>query len=114
MNAKDKRRLKEIARLFEEMDGELESIDSLGAFLREKTICKAVLFDLLQIGENLKRLSDETGSFFLKNDIIGLTSLRNYIAHDYGALDYSIVWKSLEDDVPRVRDIVLALLNASQ
>ena len=69
-------------------------------FIDDEQLIDAVLFRLIQIVENIKKLSDE----FKKrhndiewNDIIGF---RNRIVHDYGKTDYSIVYEVVSTDLP--------------
>ena len=59
-----------------------------------------MLFRLIQIVENIKKLSDEykkEHNDIEWNDIIGL---RNRIVHDYGKTDYSIVYEVVSTDLP--------------
>lgn len=36
---------------------------------------------------------------------------RNFIAHDYGNIDYGIVWKTFKEDIPKVREKLIDLLH---
>ena len=59
-----------------------------------------MLFRLIQIVENIKKLSDEykkEHNDIEWNDIIGF---RNRIVHDYGKTDYSIVYEVVSTDLP--------------
>lgn len=68
-------------------------------FADNEQLIDAVLFRLVQIVENIKKLSE---SFKLShkevewNEIIGF---RNRIVHDYGRTDYSIVYEVVSNDL---------------
>jgi len=57
---------------------------------------------LIQIGELAGRVSEET----VKNNPNiawrAIKAMRNIHAHDYDNVDYSIVWASLENDIPEL------------
>ncbi len=60
----------------------------------------SMLFRMIQISENSKRLSEEykeVKSNMPWNELIGL---RNRIVHDYGNIDLNIVFETLKHDIP--------------
>lgn len=60
----------------------------------------SIMFRLIQISENCDKLSD---ALKLKNNHIpwrALKGLRNRIVHDYGAVDLSIVFDTVTNDIP--------------
>ena len=60
----------------------------------------SIMFRLIQISENCDKLSD---ALKLKNNHIpwrALKGLRNRIVHDYGAVDLSIVFDTVSNDIP--------------
>lgn len=60
----------------------------------------SMMFRMIQISENTKRLSDEYK--IEHNDIpwSDITGLRNRIVHDYGNVDPMIVYDTLVNDIP--------------
>ena len=59
---------------------------------------------ILQIGELVAKLSDE---FKLTNDIMPwreIKAMRNIAAHNYGEMDYDILWETAISDIPSLRD----------
>ena len=69
-------------------------------FVNDEQLIDAVLFRLIQITENIKKLSlsfKEQHPEIRWNDIIGF---RNRIVHDYGKTDYAIVYEVISNDVP--------------
>ena len=60
----------------------------------------SMLFRMIQISENAKKLSGEfreSAGELPWNELIGL---RNRIVHDYGNVDLNIVFETLKDDIP--------------
>jgi uncharacterized protein with HEPN domain len=60
----------------------------------------SMMFRLIQISENAKKLSDD----FKENHAIipwmAIYGLRNRIVHDYGNVDLSIIYNTIKDDIP--------------
>lgn len=69
-------------------------------FERNEVLLDSMLFRLIQISENTKRLSDEYK--LSRTDIPwrDISGLRNRLVHDYGGVDLKIVYSTLIDDVP--------------
>ena len=62
----------------------------------------SMLFRMIQISENAKRLSaeyKEKNTVLPWNELIGL---RNRIVHDYGSVDLNIVFETLKYDIPEL------------
>ena len=62
----------------------------------------SMLFRMIQISENAKKLSAEyreNASELPWNELIGL---RNRIVHDYGSVDLNIVFETLKYDIPEL------------
>lgn len=70
----------------------------------------SMLFRLIQISENAKRLSDTYKTKHSTVPWIAIYGLRNRIVHDYGNVDLSVVYSTLKDDIPRL----LSTINASK
>ena len=72
-------------------------------FEKDKIVAGGLLFYLIQLTENTKRISDEYKKKNLTvpwNQIIGL---RNRIVHDYGNVDVSVVYNTLIYDIPYLK-----------
>ena len=62
----------------------------------------SMLFRLIQIQENIKKLTIE---FKMKNDYIpwfAISGIRNRIVHAYGNIDLDIVYLTLKKDIPYI------------
>lgn len=57
-------------------------------------------FCLIQIQENAKKLSEEYKHAHSNVQWRDIAGLRNYIVHDYGNVDLSILFSTLTSDIP--------------
>ena len=64
----------------------------------------SMMFRLIQVSENARRLSDEYKAGHSKIPWLALSGLRNRIVHDYGNVDLSIVYDTLKNDIPQLMD----------
>ena len=74
----------------------------IGSFNEDEVLQDSMMFRLVQISENAKKLSDvykAEHSEIPWNDIYGL---RNRIVHEYGNVDLRIVYDTLKYDIPDV------------
>ena len=75
-------------------------------FMNEEQLIDAILFRLIQMTENIKKLSisfKEKYNNISWNDIVGF---RNRIVHDYGKTDYTIVYEVISKDIPAMKDVL--------
>ncbi|MBO5166667.1 MAG: DUF86 domain-containing protein [Lachnospiraceae bacterium] len=66
----------------------------------------SMLFRMIQISENAKRLSDEYKQAHGNVPWNALYGLRNRIVHDYGNVDLNIVYETLKKDIPELLDMI--------
>lgn len=84
----------------------LANVDDI-KFFKNKILQSAVCFEYIQIFENSRNISD--GILDVINDfpLHELRGLRNRLVHDYGNVDYTVIYESAKNDVP----ILLEQLN---
>lgn len=99
----DKEKLLEIRRCCLRITSQCENIADLPKELRDNlTFQESILFNLIQIGENVNRLSDdfiEEHSDIPWRDIVGM---RNIITHGYGSVDIDAIADAVKNDVPEL------------
>ena len=66
----------------------------------------SMLFRMIQISENSKKLSDEYKT--ARSDIPwnAVYGIRNRIVHDYGNVDLNIVYETLKNDIPELLELL--------
>lgn len=78
-------------------------------FYRNELLIDSILFRMIQISENVKRLSKD---FKDSNGSVPWTSiigLRNLIVHEYGKVDLAIVIETVNSDIPKLRELLKIL-----
>ena len=71
-----------------------------------EVLLDSMLFRMIQISENAKRLTDE---YKLSHPYVpwnALSGLRNRIVHDYGNVDLNIVYETLKNDIPELLELL--------
>jgi len=69
-------------------------------FNENEVLQDSMLFRLIQISENSKKLSEEYRSAHNNIPWQQLAGLRNRIVHEYGRVDLKIIYNTLKIDIP--------------
>ena len=72
-----------------------------------EVLLDSMLFRMIQISENAKKLSDE---YKMRREDIpwsALSGLRNRIVHDYGNVDLNVVFETLKCDIPELLELII-------
>jgi len=64
----------------------------------------AVAMRLHVMGESAKKLKTETAAALGILPVEKIRGMRNRIAHDYGRVNFRIVWKTVREDLPPLID----------
>lgn len=112
MNERDAEVLRSILKYcgqIDDADREFES--NKEAFVKSSVYRNAVAMCVLQIGELAKHLSDgyklHTADEIPWNQVQGL---RNVVAHEYGKIDVDLLWETITEDIPQLREFCLEQL----
>ena len=97
-----------IVKIIEDIDAVQKYMGTLSyeEFNVNEIVIDAVLFRLIQMTENIKKLSKEFKDKYRDiqwNQIIGF---RNGIVHDYGNTDYTIVYDIATQDIVNLKDTI--------
>ncbi|MCR5101391.1 MAG: DUF86 domain-containing protein [Butyrivibrio sp.] len=65
-----------------------------------EVLLDSMLFRMIQISENAKKLSSEYKSSKKELPWDEMSGLRNRIVHDYGNVDLNVVFETLKYDIP--------------
>lgn len=52
------------------------------------------------IGEAAKQISPELKNFYPEVCWQDIIAMRNFLAHEYNKIDYSIIWQTIDNDIP--------------
>jgi len=94
------------ARLIIEFSGQL----TREQFLEDVKTQSAVLYQLLVIGEAVKRLSPEFRAEHPDIPWRLIAGMRDYLIHTYDIVDWDEVWKTAKEDVPQLLQDIEPLL----
>lgn len=70
------------------------------AFSENEILQDSMMFRLIQISENTRKLTDSYKEQHSSIPWTAISGLRNRIVHDYGNVDFSIVFDTLKRDIP--------------
>lgn len=95
-----------------ELDILIEYINnvSFDEYTHDTRLIDATMFRFTQLVEYIKGLSDKFKDNHQEipwNKIVGF---RNKIVHEYGRIDYSVVYEIMHDDVHKLKEILATLL----
>jgi len=104
--------LHHIVNAIERIESYTTDLDENG-FLNNELVQDAVIRNLEIIGEASNNLLKQCPSTVAQFPDLPLTSayqMRNAIAHGYFKIDYELVWRTIEKDLPPLREQVLSAI----
>lgn len=103
-----------IQKLINYIDDIEKYVDGLSAkdFLDDKKTITACAFTVSQIGELVKDITDETTQKYSTIPWNSIRGMRNRIVHDYENVDLSVLWGTIKESLPdlkdKLKDIILS------
>jgi uncharacterized protein with HEPN domain len=90
----------------------LDFIQGMGkdAFFLDLKTQSSVLYQLMVIGEAVKRLSMEFRSSYPEIPWTLMAGMRDHLIHAYDAVDWEEVWKTVKKDVPELLEKIEPIL----
>lgn len=82
-------------------------------FMQNSMIQDAAIRNLEIIGEAAKCLSKEFKSSYSEVPWRQISGLRDVLTHDYGRADLAEVWQIIEQNLPKLKEQIQALLDQS-
>lgn len=83
-------------------------------FLRDKKTQYAASMAIAQAGEKVKRLSPELRQQTVPQDWKGLAGIRDWIVHEYDAIEFDTLYTSIHEDSTRVINLIRGLLQDTE
>ena len=80
--------------------------ETYDTFSKNTMLIEACVFNLSQIGELARKLTDDFTDSHTEIPWAQLRGLRNRIVHDYEGVNLTLVWDIIHDDLP---DLILKL-----
>ena len=82
----------------------------LAALIAYEVAQAAILHHFTVIGEAANRVPDELRVCHPEGPWSRIVSQRNRVVHDYFGLDWTLLWKTITEDLPRLRNQVFQIL----
>lgn len=79
------------------------------SFLNDTVLIHATLFKFAIIGEAVIYIDDEILNKY-EYPWYQVRGFRNFILHEYHAIEFRIVWEAIENDLPELKKIVKQIL----
>lgn len=95
--------LDDISRLTSEM--------SYNVFCADSKTIKAVLYNLIVIGEAARSVPSEITSHHLEIPWREMGDMRNVVIHEYFGIDMEILWKTIQHELPPLSQLLRELLS---
>lgn len=89
----------------------LENTDGLSyqEFLGNLVLKKAVVQSFSVIGEAANQISEDFQKQHPEFDWKGMTGFRNRLIHKYFDINFSQVWEIIEEDIPKLYELLLKI-----
>lgn len=81
----------------------LVGTETCEAFVANRILCHAVIYNLQCIGESVYKLSAEFIDTHTEVDWAAIEGLRHVLVHDYYAVNPERVWAIIKRDLPELR-----------
>ena len=78
-------------------------------FKNDSLYHNAVCMCLMQIGELANHLSDDFKSTYKQIPWSAIRGMRNIVAHEYGSIDFEIVWETATNEIEDLKNFCLTV-----
>jgi uncharacterized protein with HEPN domain len=105
--------LEHIAEAIERATGYLQPVPHFEAFQQNTQVQDAVVRNLEIIGEAVNKINSTAADFLQQHPELPwaqMRGMRNVAIHEYFYVDLQIVWKTVKEDLPRLKQQIDALL----
>ena len=103
MKSKDRIILQKIVGYINDIEQYVEDM-KVQEFYDDKKTMTACAFSLSQIGELAKELDEETINNITEIPWKSIKGMRNKIVHDYDNVDLSVLWSTIKNSLPELKD----------
>ena len=82
-------------------------------FSKDERTVDAVLYNFAIIGEAARHTPETIRQAYPEIPWIDMQDMRNLVVHEYFGVDLQIVWKTIQDDLPTLTDMLMHALKKS-
>ena len=103
MKSRDRLIIQKIVGYIDDVEKFIDGIEAKD-FLDDKKTITACAFSVSQIGELVKEVTDETINKYKSIPWNSIKGMRNRIVHDYENVDLSVLWATIKESLPKLKD----------
>ncbi len=103
MKSKDRIIIQKIITYIDDVEKYIEGLEARD-FLDDKKTITACAFTVSQIGELSKEVTEETQNKYIEIPWKSIKGMRNRIVHDYENVDLSVLWGTIKNSLPELKD----------
>jgi uncharacterized protein with HEPN domain len=96
---KDSKYIARVMKYINKINQYMLHVDSYESFIVNEEKVDAVILNLEQIGETVKKLSESYKQNYPEIDWINISGLRNLIAHEYEEVDYLLIYTTAKNSI---------------
>ncbi len=109
MKSKDRIIIQKIIKYIEDIEIFVEEMQAID-FLDDKKTITACAFTVSQIGELAKDITTETQEKYGSVPWKSMKGMRNRIVHDYENVDLSVLWGTIKNSLPDLKEQLKQIL----
>lgn len=79
---------------------------SFGEFAQDQKTIDAIVRNLEILGEAANNIPEELRARYTEVPWEKMVSMRNKVSHEYFGVDLSILWKTIEEDIPELKRLM--------
>ena len=83
----------------------------IGDFVSRPAEFDGIVFRLIQVAENVDKISDSFKESHREIKWKNLKGFRNRLVHDYGSVDLKFVYRAIKYDVPNLKEVLLKAIS---
>lgn len=105
--------IRSLQKMIEYIEKSIKYIDgyTYEEFIKDNKTVDATVFNISQIGELVKNISEETKSQYTNIEWNMIKGLRNRIIHDYEGINLKSIWYILKNDILELKDELKKILS---
>ena len=103
---KDNKYITRVIKYINKINKYMLHVDSFEAFIHNEEKVDAVILNLEQIGETVKKLSESYKQNHPEIDWISIAGMRNLIAHEYEEIDYLLIYTIAKNSINELLKIL--------
>lgn len=109
MKSKDRIIIQKIMTYISDVENFVKDIEVIN-FLEDRKTITACAFTVSQIGELVKEITEETQEKYKEIPWKSMKGMRNKIVHDYENVDLSVLWGTIKQSLPELKNQLKEIL----